>query len=251
MAIGPGRRFNLRTDTMTRPQAEAAQIDVGLRQYMLRVYNYMALGVALTGVIAMVVAMNPAVMQAIVGGPFVWVLFIGILGMGFVAPRIMMSKSVVAAQACFWVYAAMWGALIAPYFYIYTQESIARVFFITAGAFAATSLYGYTTKRDLTAMGRFLTMATFGILIAIVVNLFLQSTGLHLLMSIVVPLIFAGSHRLRDPADQGLVLRGRPGRRDPPQGHLRRVPAVRQLRDHVRVADATVRRRPQLAAGPA
>ncbi len=192
MAIGPGRRFNLRTDTMTRSQAEDAQIDVGLRQYMLRVYNYMALGVAFTGIISMVVAMNPTVMQAIVGGPFIWVLFIGILGMGFVAPKIMMSKSIVAAQACFWIYAAMWGALIAPYFYMYTNESIARVFFITAGAFAASSLYGYTTKKDLTAMGRFLVMATFGILIALVVNLFLQSTGLHLLMSIVVPIIFAG-----------------------------------------------------------
>ena len=192
MAIGPGRRLNLRTDTMTRSQAEDAQIDVGLRQYMLRVYNYMALGVAFTGIISMVVAMNPTVMQAIVGGPFIWVLFIGILGMGFVAPKIMMSKSILAAQACFWIYAAMWGALIAPYFYMYTNESIARVFFITAGAFAASSLYGYTTKKDLTAMGRFLVMATFGILIALVVNLFLQSTGLHLLMSIVVPIIFAG-----------------------------------------------------------
>ncbi len=192
MAIGPNRRFNLRTDTMTRTQAEDAQIDVGLRQYMLRVYNYMALGVAFTGIISMVVAMNPTVMQAIVGGPFIWVLFIGILGMGFVAPKIMMSKSIVAAQACFWIYAAMWGALIAPYFYMYTQESIARVFFITAGAFAASSLYGYTTKRDLTAMGRFLIMATFGILIALVVNIFMQSTGLHLAMSIIVPIIFAG-----------------------------------------------------------
>lgn len=191
MAIGPSRRFNLRTDTMTRSQAEAAQIDVGLRQYMLRVYNYMSLGVALTGIVSLVVAMNPAVMQAIVGGPFVWVLFIGVLGMGFVAPKIMMSKSIVAAQACFWIYAAMWGALIAPYFYMYTGDSIARVFFITAGAFAASSLYGYTTKRDLTAMGRFLVMATFGILIALVVNIFLQSSGLHLLMSIIVPIVFA------------------------------------------------------------
>ncbi len=192
MAIGPDRRFQTRTDTMTPAQADAARIDVGLRAYMLRVYNYMSLGVALTGIIAMVVASQPAVMQAIVGGPFVWVLFIGIIGMGFIAPKIMMSKSVTAAQACFWVYASMWGALIAPYFYIYTQESIARVFFITAGAFAGMSLFGYTTKKDLTAMGRFLTMATFGILIALVVNMFLQSSGLHLLMSIVVPLIFAG-----------------------------------------------------------
>ena len=120
MAVGPDRRFQLRTDTMTRPQAEAAQIDVGLRQYMLRVYNYMALGVAGTGIIAMLVSQNPALMQAIALGPFKWVLFIGILGLGFFAPKIMMTKSVGAAQACYWVYAAAWGALIAPMFYMYT-----------------------------------------------------------------------------------------------------------------------------------
>ncbi|MCW5699278.1 MAG: Bax inhibitor-1/YccA family protein [Rhodospirillales bacterium] len=192
MALRPDRRFELRTDTMTRGQAEAAMIDVGLREYMLRVYNYMALGVALTGVIAMLVAANPAIMQMIVGSAFKWVLFAGVLGMGFFAPRIMMSKSVGAAQACFWVYAAMWGALIAPYFYIYTQASIARAFFVTAAAFAGTSLFGYTTKRDLSAVGRFLVMATFGILIALLVNMFVQSSGFHLLMSIVVPVIFAG-----------------------------------------------------------
>ncbi|MBL8659373.1 MAG: Bax inhibitor-1/YccA family protein [Rhodospirillales bacterium] len=192
MALGPNRRFDLGAGTMSVPQAEAARIDVGLREYMLRVYNYMALGVALTGVIAMLVASNPAVAQAVVGGPFVWVLFIGILGMGFIAPRIMTTGSVVAAQSCFWIYAAMWGALIAPYFLFYTQASIARAFFVTAAAFAGMSLFGYTTKKDLTAVGRFLVMATFGILIALVVNIFVQSTGLHLLMSIVVPVIFAG-----------------------------------------------------------
>jgi hypothetical protein len=177
---------------MTRAQAEAAMLDVGLRSYMLRVYNYMALGVAFTGVVSMLVAMNPPVMQAIVGGPFVWVLFLGILGLGFLAPRIMMSRSMGAAQACFWVYAALWGLLIAPYFYMYTQGSIARAFFITAAAFAGMSLWGYTTKRDLSAMGRFLVMATFGILIALVVNIFVQSSGLQLIMSFVVPVVFAG-----------------------------------------------------------
>jgi uncharacterized protein len=192
MAVRPDTRFQVRTDSMTRAGAEAAQIDVGLRQYMLRVYNYMALGVAFTGVIAMLVAQNPAVMQAIVVGPMKWVLFAGILGLGFFAPRVMMTKSVGVAQACFWVYAALWGALIAPMFYVYTQGSIARAFFITAAAFAGMSLYGYTTKRDLSAIGRFLVMATFGILIALLVNIFLQSSGLHLLMSIIVPVIFAG-----------------------------------------------------------
>jgi len=192
MAFGPERRVDLGARTMSVPQAEAARIDVGLREYMLRVYNYMALGVALTGVVSMLLAANPAVAMAVVGGPFIWVLFAGILGMGFIAPRIMMTKSVVAAQACFWIYAAMWGALIAPYFLMYTQGSIARAFFITAAAFAAMSLFGYTTKKDLSAVGRFLIMATFGILIALVVNIFVQSSGLHLLMSIIVPVIFAG-----------------------------------------------------------
>jgi FtsH-binding integral membrane protein len=177
---------------MTRVGAGAAQIDVGLREYMLRVYNYMSLGVAFTGVIAMLVAMNPAIMQAIVGGPFVWVLFLGILGLGFFAPRVMMTKSVGAAQACFWVYAALWGSLIAPYFYMYTQGSIAQAFFITAAAFAGMSLFGYTTKKDLSAMGRFLVMASFGILIALVVNIFMQSSGLHMVMSFIVPVVFAG-----------------------------------------------------------
>jgi len=192
MAVGPDRRFQLRTDSLTRAGAEAAQIDVGLRQYMLRVYNYMALGVAGTGIVALLVSMNPEVMQAIALGPMKWVLFIGILGLGFFAPKIMMTKSVGAAQMSFWVYAALWGALIAPMFYMYTQDSIARAFFITAGAFAGMSLYGYTTKRDLSAMGRFLVMASFGVLIALVVNIFVQSSGLHLVMSFVVPVIFAG-----------------------------------------------------------
>lgn len=192
MVSGTDKRAALRTATLSRADASAAQIDVGLRQYMLNVYNYMALGVAFTGIVSLLVANNPAVMQAIVGGPMIWVLFIGILGLGFMAPKIMMSRSFGAAQACFWVYAGLWGALIAPYFYMYTQGSIARAFFVTAAAFAGMSLYGYTTKRDLTAIGRFLVMATFGVLIALLVNLFMQSSGLHLLMSIVVPVLFAG-----------------------------------------------------------
>ena len=187
MAIGPERKY------MTPSQAEAAQIDVGLRNYMLGIYNYMGLGVAFTGAISLLVAMNPAIMQAVALGPMKWVLFIGIIGMGFMAPRIMMSGSSMAAQACFWVYAAMWGALMAPMFHLYTGDSMVRVFFITAGAFAGMSLLGYTTKKDLTAMGGFLAMSTIGILIALLVNMFLlQSSGFHFILSIVVVLVFAG-----------------------------------------------------------
>ncbi|MFO1153637.1 MAG: Bax inhibitor-1/YccA family protein [Rhodospirillales bacterium] len=177
---------------MTRAQVDAAHIDVGLREYMLRVYNYMALGVAFTGLVSMLVAMNPGVMQAVALGPFKWVLFVGILGLGFFAPKLMLSKSMGTAQLCFWAYAGMWGALIAPMFAFYTGGSIARAFFVTAAAFAGMSLFGYVTKRDLSAVGRFLVMASFGVLIALLVNIFLQSTGLHFLMSLIVPVIFAG-----------------------------------------------------------
>jgi hypothetical protein len=182
----------MRTDTMTPAQAEAAQIDVGLRQYMLRVYNYMALGVAFTGIVSMLVAMNPAIMQAVAVGPFKWVLFIGIIGLGFLAPKLMFSRSVGTAQLCFWAYAGLWGALISPMFYQYTGDSIARAFFVTAAAFAGMSLFGYTTKRDLSGVGRFLVMASIGVFIAIVVNIFVQSSGLHFIMSLLVPVIFAG-----------------------------------------------------------
>ncbi|MEM7170796.1 MAG: Bax inhibitor-1/YccA family protein [Pseudomonadota bacterium] len=186
MAFGPERK------TMTQAQVQGADIDVGLRKYMLGVYNYMSLGVAFTGVVALVVAMQPALMEAIFAGPLKWVLFGGVLLSGFIGPRIIMTKSPGAAHAVFWVYAAMWGALLAPMFYAYTGESIVRVFFITAAAFAGVSLYGYTTKKDLAPMGAFLMMATIGILLAIVVNLFLQSPVFQLLLSIVVVLVFAG-----------------------------------------------------------
>ena len=186
MAFGPDRK------TMTRAQTQVADVDVGLRQYMLGVYNYMSLGVAFTGIVALVVAMSPALMEALVFSPLKWVLFGGVLLSGFVAPRIMMKGSIAACHAMFWIYAAMWGALMAPMFLIYTGESMVRVFFITAAAFAALSLYGYTTKRDLAPIGAFLVMATFGILLAVVVNIFMQSAGFQLLLSVVVVLVFAG-----------------------------------------------------------
>ncbi len=106
MAFGPERA------TMIRADVRRAEIDVGLRSYMLRVYNYMSLGVALTGAIALYVASNEAMVQAV--GSMFWLFFIGILGLGWFAPRIMMSKSVGAAQACFWVYAGLWGVLLGP-----------------------------------------------------------------------------------------------------------------------------------------
>ena len=178
---------------MTAVPARADEIDVGLRQYMLRVYNYMALGVAGTGIVALAVALNPSIMQAVALGPMKWVLFIGIIGLGFMAPRVILRGSAFMAHGAYWLYAGMWGALLAPMFYMYTGGSIVEVFFITAAMFASMSLYGYTTKRDLSAIGRFLCMATFGLLFALLANMFIfQSGGFHLVMSFVVVLVFAG-----------------------------------------------------------
>ncbi len=180
--------------TITRSEAARAEIDVGLRSYMLRVYNYMSLGVAFTGAIAMLVATNPNMVMTVAS--MFWVFFIAIIGMGWVAPRIMMSKSIGAAQAVFWVYAALWGLVLGPTIWMYGQIEpmlIARAFFITAGAFAGLSLYGYTTKRNLAPIGAFLCMATFGLLIAMLVNVFfIQSTGFDWLISGGVVLIFSG-----------------------------------------------------------
>ena len=189
MALEP--RNTVQGRTVDRSTA-AADIDVGLRSYMLSVYNYMALGLAFTGIVAMAVAMNPALMQAIALGPMRWVFFIAIIGMGWFSQRLIMTGSMAVAQGSFWLYAAIWGIGMSPMFYFYTGESIARVFFITAGAFAGLSFYGYTTKRDLAPLGRFFVMAFFGILIAIVVNIFLASTMLHLITAVIAVLFAAG-----------------------------------------------------------
>ncbi len=186
--------FDPQRVSMTRTDAARAEIDVGLRNYMLRVYNYMSLGVAFTGAIAMLVASNAAFVQGVAS--MFWVFFIAILGMGWFAPKLMMSKSVATAQVCFWVYAALWGTVLGPTIWLYGQIDpmlIARAFFITAAAFAGMSLFGYTTKRNLAPIGAFLCMATFGLLIAMLVNVFfIQSTGFDWVISIGVVLAFSG-----------------------------------------------------------
>ncbi|HMA14988.1 MAG TPA: Bax inhibitor-1 family protein, partial [Kiloniellaceae bacterium] len=123
----------------TQSRAGAAQVDEGLRKYMLGVYNYMALGVAFTGIVALFVASQPALMEAIALSNFRWVLFIGIIGLGFFAPRVMMSGSMAMAHGAFWLYAAMWGALMSPMFVLYTGDSTVRVFCITDATCAGVS----------------------------------------------------------------------------------------------------------------
>ncbi len=186
MAFGTDRRY------MSRAQAEAAGIDVGLRQYMLRVYNYMASGLALTGIVALMVAASPGALHAIYQTPLRWVVMFAPLALVFFLGARIDRMQASTAQALFWVYSALMGLSLAFIFVVYTGESIARVFFITGAAFAGLSLYGYTTRRDLSAFGTFLIMGLVGILIAGLVNVFLHSTQLQFVISAAGVLVFAG-----------------------------------------------------------
>ncbi len=186
--------FDPQRTTMTRGEAARAEIVVGLRSYMLRVYNYMCLGVAFTGAISMLVAMNESLVFTVAQS--FWLFFIAIIGLGWLGPRLMISKSVATAQVVFWAYAGLWGVVLGPTIWAYGQIDpmmIARAFFITSAAFAGMSLFGYTTKKNLAPIGAFLCMATFGLLIAMLVNVFLiQSTGFDWVISIGVVLVFSG-----------------------------------------------------------
>ncbi|HBT41934.1 MAG TPA: hypothetical protein DEB21_07920 [Rhodospirillaceae bacterium] len=177
---------------MDHAQAAAAGIDVGLRSYMLRVYNYMCIGLALTGAVAFAASTSGELMNAIHGTALRWVVMLAPLGFVFFLSARIHSMKAATAQTLFWVYAGLMGLSLSYIFLAFTGESIVRVFFITSAAFAGLSLYGYTTKKDLSGMGTFLVMGLIGILIASVVNIFLASTGLHFVISILGVLIFAG-----------------------------------------------------------
>ena len=184
-------------DRFDRPLAYGATgagvaIDEGLRSYMLRVYNYMAGGLALTGVVAYFTANTPALMQAIFGTPLAWVVMLAPLGIVFYLSARVHKMSFSSAQTWFWVFAGVMGLSLASIFVIYTQTSIAKVFFITAASFGALSLYGYTTKKDISGWGSFLFIGLIGIVIASLVNIFLHSTGLSFAISIIGVLVFAG-----------------------------------------------------------
>lgn len=177
---------------MTQTEAAQADVDVGLRSYMLRVYNYMASGLALTGLVAAFVASTPAVYGAIFGTPLMWVAILAPVALVFFLSFRVHAMSASTAQAVFWIYAALNGVAFSTIFLAYTGTSIARVFFITAATFAAMSLYGYTTKRDMTGMGMFLFAGLIGILIAGLVNLFLQSSALQFAISVIGVIVFVG-----------------------------------------------------------
>jgi FtsH-binding integral membrane protein len=178
----------------------AAAVDAGLRAHMIRVYNYMAAAVALTGVVAWF-TFNAAVTatgqltafgQSLYSGPAMIVLMLGTLGLVFFLSFRIDRLQYTTALTIFMVYAALLGVTLSSIFMVYTGASITRVFFISAASFGALSLWGYTTQRDLTGMGSFLIMGLFGLIIAMIVNIFLKSTGLDFVISAAGVLIFAG-----------------------------------------------------------
>jgi FtsH-binding integral membrane protein len=177
---------------LARAQVGVERIDEGLRSYMLQVYNYMGLGLAITGAVAFLVAATPALYLPIFTSPLKWVVMLAPLGFVFFLGARINHMSVSAAQLTFWVFAAVMGLSMASIFLVFTGASIARVFFITAATFGAMSLYGYTTKRDLSGWGSFLFMGLIGIIIASLVNLFVGSSAVQFAVSVIGVLVFTG-----------------------------------------------------------
>lgn len=171
---------------------EEASMDMGLRAYMLKVYNYMMGGLAITGLISYLTASSPTMLQAIYGTPLQWVVMLAPLGFVFFLSYRIDKISAGTAQALFWIYAALMGVSLSFIFLVYQGESIAKVFFITAATFGSMSLYGYTTKRDLSGFGSFLFMGLIGIFIASIVNLFMASSALSFAISVIGVLVFTG-----------------------------------------------------------
>lgn len=173
-------------------QAQQAAYDQGLRSYMLQIYNYMAIALALTGGIAYFTAATPALLQAIYGTPLQYVVMFAPIGVVLFLSMRIQHLSFSAAQAWFWAYAALNGLALAWIFIAYTGHSVASAFFVTAGAFASLSLFGYTTKKDLSGMATFLFMGLIGLLIASLVNIFMQSSAIQFAISVMGVLVFAG-----------------------------------------------------------
>ena len=183
-------------ETLRARTGSTVAIDEGLRSYMLRVYNYMTAGLVITGAVAWFTSQwamsSQANAELLYASPLAWVIMLSPLAFVMVLSFGINKLSAGTAQMIFWAFAAVMGLSLSSIFLVYTGASIAKVFFISAATFGAMSLYGYTTKRDLTGIGNFLIMGLIGLVIASVVNIFLRSSGLDFVISAVGVLIFVG-----------------------------------------------------------
>lgn len=186
----------------------AEEFDAGLRSYMLKVYNYMAAGLAITAAVAAFAASNEAFIVAYMTSPLKWVLFAVIIGFGWLGLPRLATMQPAMAQGMFWGFTALMGLWLAPILVVYTGTSVARTFAITAAMFGAMSLWGYTTKKDLTSMGSFLFMGMIGLFIGFLVNMFIGSTIMHLAMSAIGVVIFAVMAAYDTQAIKSVYLQG-------------------------------------------
>ena len=206
--------MDFRTTARSAPAGISAErLDQGLRSYMLSVYNYMGIALVLTGLTAFVTSQSGTMLQLIFGTPLKWVVMLAPLGFIFFLGARVNKMSASAAQITFWAFAVVMGLSMASIFLVFTGASIARVFFITAATFGAMSLYGYTTKTDLSKMGSFLFMGLIGIVIASVVNIFLGSSALQFAISVIGVLVFVGltaydTQSIKDEYVNGLEYAG-------------------------------------------
>jgi FtsH-binding integral membrane protein len=192
-------------------RAGSVAVDEGLRAYMLRIYNYMVLGLAITGAAALATYMlsvttDPSIAafkmrdglmltalgKALFVSPLKWLVIFAPLGLVFLLSFSIERMRPATAQIVFWIYAALVGVSLGSIFMVFTHTSIVRVFFITAASFGALSLWGYTTQRDLSGMGSFLLMGLFGVILASLINLFMASSALQFAISVIGVVVFAG-----------------------------------------------------------
>ena len=251
--------FGTEKTVYTGTRVDQAEFDAGLRSHMLRVYNYMVCGLLLTGILAIVVAQASVVTndagqmvaltglgQTLFGSPLKWVVMLAPLGMVFFLMARLHKMSYAAAQTTFWIYAGLMGISMATIFMAFTGASVARVFFITAGTFAAMSLWGYTTKKDLSGWGSFLMMGVIGIVIAMIVNIFLESSALQFAISVIGVLVFVGLTAYDTQAIKNEYAEHYDEENPGQARHFRRAQALSRLHQPVYHAAAPVRQ-PRIA----
>ena len=185
-------QFNNKAFSFSSVAAKAGSYDMALRDYMVKVYNHMATALGISGLVAFLVSSSPVLMNAIFGTPLAWLVMLAPLGFVIFFSYKLNSISAQKAKSYLYIYSVLMGLSMASIFIMYTGASIARVFFISASVFGAMSLYGYSTKKDLSSWGSFLIMGLIGIIIASLVNLFLQSSALHFAISLIGVFVFIG-----------------------------------------------------------
>jgi FtsH-binding integral membrane protein len=190
MATGPQRDYLGRAQTQA--GARAADIDLGLRAYMQKVFGLMGMGTAVTGLVAFFTSQSPAMLDLIYNTPLRWVVMLAPLAFVLVLSFGINRMRASTAQLTFWAFAAVMGLSLSSIFLVYTGQSIVTTFFVSSATFLAMALYGYTTKRDLTGWGSFLFMGLIGLIVASLVGLFVQSTALQFAISVIGVLIFTG-----------------------------------------------------------